>query len=889
MTHHSSHSRLRTTAVALALVLGSAPLSGQDAKKQGLPKDWSMHHLVFSKPGPNVPAARLQKLLKDPRYILQQELRAAMAAPPSLPAPLAALNDNGPVDIAPASYTGGPLPRGLTKALIPPTGKEPLPTISPDKTHRIHKDWSVSEGSNGTTGVGQFPATFTQTASACGTDLAIYNTGLTGSSSQATVVAYNNIYASCNSGVPTVYYAYNTGTAPITTSVDLSGDGTQLAFITGASGSAASLVVLKVASSGGSVTAPTTPTSAAAASYRACTAPCMTTIGLSGSPSDSYSSPFYDPGTDTLYVGDDGGKLHKFTGVFLGTPAEAGSPWPVQVSSATTGGALGSPVYDYQTSLVFIGDYLLNYASTCEPSATNSAGLCGYLYSVSSSGTVVQSHQLDYQYGIVDSPIVDPSTGQVFAFVGADNTTACSSGPCAGVFQFAETFAATATGTEVQVGAGYEFMLSGAFDNNYYNSGTGNLYVVGGTGPQNNTLYQIAMTVGNMGAQIPNLYVESAINSEILAYNGATGASVSNPFVSSGSGGLNGPYGLTFGPNGNLFVSSEGNGEVLEYNGTTGAFVKTFVSGGLAQPFGLTFGPNGNLFVANPDNSDVLEYNGSTGAFVTTFVSSGSGGLGSPLGLTFGPNGNLFVTSDNNEVLEYNGSTGVLVSTFVSSGSGGLSNPQALTFGPNGNLFVTSQNEVLEYNGSTGAFFTTFVSSGSGGLSYPEGLTFGPNGNLFVTSNNNEVLEYNGSTGAFVTTFVSSGSAGLSGPSLIVFGPGVTTGPAVAANYTNGYYAGGLQVTEFYTGTHDYIFVGALMATTNPLVGLVSGFDVTDGVIGPTTTPTGSIAAQGGPSGVVVDNSLSTAQNIYYSTTLNSTCTTSGTGGCAVQVIQSAP
>ena len=79
------------------------------------------------------------------------------------------------------------------------------------------------------------------------------------------------------------------------------------------------------------------------------------------------------------------------------------------------------------------------------------------------------------------------------------------------------------------------------------------------------------------------------------------------------------------------------------------------------------------------------------------------------------------------------------------------------------------------------------------------------------------------------------------------------------------------------------------MATTSPLVGLVSGYDVTSGTISPSTTTTGTIAAQGGPSGIVVDNSLATAQNIYYSTTLNASCTTSGTGGCAVQTIQSAP
>jgi hypothetical protein len=615
MNRLTSHSRLWTLAFASFLLLVSTLLSsGQDVtRKHGVTKDWSTHHLVFSKPH----NAAQQKVLNNPRYILQQEIRAAMQAPPSLPAPLVA-TERPEKTVPDPVYTGGPLPRGVTKALIPPKGTE----VVPEKRGRrhFHQDWSEGLNSGGTSGLGQFPATFTQTASACGTDRAIYNTGLAGSSTQATVMAYNNIYASCNSGVPTVYFAYNTGTAPITTSVDLSRDGSQLAFITGASGSAASLVVLRTTNSGGTISAPVTPTSEAASSYVGCTAPCYTTVALTGSPSDSYSSPFYDYSSDTLYVGDDGGKLHKFSPVFNGTPAEITSGgWPVQVSSATIGGALGSPVYDSNTGLAFVGDYLLNYASTCEPSATNNSGSCGYLYSVTAStGVVVQSHQLDYQYGIVDAPIVDPTTGQVFAFAGADNTTACSSGPCAGVFQFAEAFLSGATGTEAQVGAGYEFMLSGTFDNNYFNSGTGNMYVEGGTGPQNNTLYQIAVTSGNLGS--------------------------------------------------------------------------------------------------------------------------------------------------------------------------------------------------------------------------------------------------------------------------------VTAGPAIATNYTNGYYSAGLQVTEFYTGTNDYIFTGVLVASTNVLVGQVAGYNVTSGVVSASTTSTGVINAQGGPSGVVVDNSLATAQNIYYSTTLNSSsCTTAGSGGCAVQTIQSAP
>ena len=59
----------------------------------------------------------------------------------------------------------------------------------------------------------------------------------------------------------------------------------------------------------------------------------------------------------------------------------------------------------------------------------------------------------------------------VYAFAGADNSTSCSSGPCAAVFQFPVDFGASATGTEATVGAGYEVLLSGAFDNQYFTSG----------------------------------------------------------------------------------------------------------------------------------------------------------------------------------------------------------------------------------------------------------------------------------------------------------------------------------------------------------------------------------------------------------------------------------
>jgi hypothetical protein len=814
-----SISRLAGMLVILAITLASTVLmNGQEAQAphKGVAWDWTHHHLVFSNPrsvSEPSDAARL-RILSDPRYIMQQQHRGDKAAGGALDAAARVVSAAEPTglvgaqpgaDIQAQDARAGKmsrnaqtavrgLPSGIMPALIPPPGGPILPeqAAADTKHRRLHKDWSETLGpsgtagnAGGTTGLGEFPATFT-TGTSC-TDYAIYNNGLAGSASQANIIAYNNLYSSCNGGVPTPYWAYNTGTlggtsGTITNSVVLSLDGTQAAFVqfvpyaTAATGTmtagtaipttnttitvgsvtytwvttasvstvnqisssglqytyqivqtvyaaltgsrancpttnttcisasqtanssvtatysgapstvvnlaascgvgtcgngvvftdsgstaevtlsptngvlspgsgtagvgGAQLVVMQLAP-GGTLTSPTTLTSNP--SYPNCTAPCMIAVPFSGTPTDTYSAPFvaYNSvngtaaGSSSIFVGDDVGNLHQFTNIFwTGTPSEVlAGGWPAAVSANAS---LGSPVYDAGSALVFVGDYTsFSSSESCQIFASTNP--CGYLYSVSASGTVVQSAQLDYNIGILDSPIVDSTTEMVYVFVGDDGTLNCTEagfgpGPCAGVYQFSTGFLGGTSGAEAAVGTGYEFMMSGAFDNAYFTSAgppTGNLYVVGNTGPANNTLYQIPITSGVMG-----------------------------------------------------------------------------------------------------------------------------------------------------------------------------------------------------------------------------------------TAN---------------------------------------VGPVVATNYTSGYYGAGLQVSEFYNPTgNDYIFLSVLgfgqnntniaCPSQSVTIGCIMGFDVTSGTISGSTASTGVLAEQGGTSGIVVDNGASGASNIYFSTLLNQSCTTSGgTNGCAVQTTQQAP
>jgi hypothetical protein len=483
--------------------------------------DWSMRHEVFSSPGTSEKAlqdgtyARWLKIVDDPRYKMQQLIRGG-AGPQSGQGPSAASYDITPVPdssltpkfegpVTHARFPNGVLPRGLMRALIPPpprlSGLQPdsaKAQVDPRRTVQEigpQRDWSELMGSNGTVGLDNSPATFSSNPASCTDDFAVFNTSLAGSSSQASIVAFNELYSGCTPR-PSIYWAYDTGGA-IVTSVTTSLDGTQILFVqTDNVTGNADLVILKWAVSSGTLTSPVTLTSNS--SYPNCTAPCMISIPFTGNPTDSDSPPYIDYSSGNVYAGDDVGELHKFVSVFTSsTPAEATNPWPVTVNPSA-GAALSFPIYDSVSGNIFVGDYQANSSLSCGLVGGSEDGLCGFLYSVdASTAAVTQSAQLDYNLGLYDGPIIDSSAGMLYAFAGADNSTDCSSGPCAAVFQLPVNFTNGSAGTEATVGAGYEYLFSGDFDNQYWISGdppSGHLYVVGGTGPQNNTLYAITIT-----------------------------------------------------------------------------------------------------------------------------------------------------------------------------------------------------------------------------------------------------------------------------------------------------------------------------------------------------------------------------------------------------------
>ena len=415
--------------------LSSSPEVSVKNPVVGIPDDWSHHRIVFSQPSQSAGEARggkvgnqnWQRILNDERYQFQQ-LRSV-------------LRERWPMR---------PMRRGF------------------GEIESIKKDWSMNMGLGATVGAGQYPAKYSfGTITASCSDFVVYNTGLAGiSTSQANIVAYDNLYGfsagdsqGCSGTVPSVYWAYFTGTGRALTSPILSADGTKVAFVENSSAGA----ILRILAWEGGEGTPQLPASpdntytnstvdaTGNTAWNATNCPsgesCLISVPLQNGDQDTLSAPFYVySSADTIYVGDASGNLHQFTGVFNGTPAEVVTTTPYVWPIAVSGNVLTSPVYDSGASgNVFVAD----------------SG--GYLYSfngITAAPQMISSKltAAGNTTGIADAPMLDPSTEEVYVFVGDDantsgNAPCFSTTGCDGVFQFSATNNTIGTGSCVASGA----------------------------------------------------------------------------------------------------------------------------------------------------------------------------------------------------------------------------------------------------------------------------------------------------------------------------------------------------------------------------------------------------------------------------------------------------
>ena len=175
MRRNQRHLLWLASSILGALIVSPALLLGQaspDSKPEGPAfSDWSQHHVFFSKPAT---AERARRVQQDPRYE-QQIMRHSPRR--SLEAASGAL--------------ASPSNLGANAAL---RRKNPEP----------RRDWSQDMGSGASVGAGNFPAkfSFSSTTAYCAgaaqPDYVVYGTGLAGSSTQANIVAYDNLYSGCN-------------------------------------------------------------------------------------------------------------------------------------------------------------------------------------------------------------------------------------------------------------------------------------------------------------------------------------------------------------------------------------------------------------------------------------------------------------------------------------------------------------------------------------------------------------------------------------------------------------------------------------------------------------------------------------------------------------------
>ena len=255
-------------------------------------------------------------------------------------------------------------------------------------------------------------------------------------------------------------FAYNMGPGVINSYLALSVDGTKVAFNEN-NGASSFFHVLKWATGAGNGTS-----AAAAVKPGTGNAAGRRQTRVNGGTS---TAPFIDYDADVAYVTTSDNVVHKFSGVFLGTPTEvktAGSGWPVATGLA---GGISTPVFDGMSRHVFFTD-------------SDNGGIDYIDDSVVPAVAVTNKFFFAPGLSTAAPVIVDMTNQKVYGF------SSNPSGSFAVVGQ-ADTNLSAASQVTVNVGRSdiEPSALMGDFTEDYYNgnAGTALLYVVGNNATAN--------------------------------------------------------------------------------------------------------------------------------------------------------------------------------------------------------------------------------------------------------------------------------------------------------------------------------------------------------------------------------------------------------------------
>jgi DNA-binding beta-propeller fold protein YncE len=298
---------------------------------------------------------------------------------------------------------------------------------------------------------------------------------------------------------------------------------------------------------------------------------------------------------------------------------------------------------------------------------------------------------------------------------------------------------------------------------------------------RNPTIAVVALLAATAPAQ--DLLVCSLLTDQVLRYDGTTGAYL-GVFA---SGTIDGPQGITVGPDGNVYVASEYSYNVTKW-APDGTYLGEFVApgtGGLTGEMDLEFGPDGNLYVMSHltfDTEVAWKFDGTTGAYLGRY-----GSAGGPMhthGMGFGPGGELYLGRVGAfAVSKYAAGTGAFLGDVVFDPAG-LATGLDVMVGPDGMLYVSnsSPGNVRRYDPVSGAYLGDFATGPGGSAVGTWGMAFHTDG-FFYFSSGTVVARVSAGSGGSGSAFVAPGSGGLAGAAGIAFlpvpEPGVLLGLAV--------------------------------------------------------------------------------------------------------------